>query len=178
MAFEAYLYIDGVRGDSTSATGKEKVPCGQGPIEIKSYGLGIEMPLVENRSGTGAVTVGRANFEDFETTKDLDISTSALLFYCLSGKHIPKAVVLVYRSVSDSDGSKPTLYMEIVYESVVITEVSVSGSGDEMPVETLKFNYGAVAYRYAKTDKKTGKPTNQIAEFNWDRATNTGGKAG
>lgn len=180
MAFEAYLYIDGVRGDSTSAVAKNEVPAetsSAGPIEIQTYGLGIDMPLVENRSATGAVTVGRANFEDFETAKNLDISTSALLFFCLSGKHIPFAVVKVYRAVADDDSSKPTLYMEIKYQSVVITEVGVSGSGDEMPTETLKFNYGSVEYKYYKTDPKTGKSTNQLAIFSWDRGANTGTKS-
>ena len=178
MAFEAYLYIDGIRGDSTSKIAKDKSPIpGAGPIEISSYGLGIEMPVVENRSSTGAITVGRANFEDFETEKNLDISTSALIFNCLAGTHIPKAVIMIYRSTSDGKNSAPVLYMQIEYESVVITEVGVSGGGDEMPKETLKFNYGSVKYTYSKTDKKTGKATGTTAIFDWNRATNTGTKS-
>lgn len=178
MAFEAYLYIEKIRGDSTSKIAKEAtgVPANSGPIEIKSYGLGIEMPVVENRSGTGAVTVGRANFEDFETAKDLDVSTQALLFSCLAGTHINQAVVMVYRSVGEGDGTKPTLYMKLVYEHIIITEVSVSGSGEEVPTETLKFNYGTVKYEYTKTNRKTGVPEGGVVSFEWDRSSNTGKK--
>jgi type VI secretion system Hcp family effector len=179
MAFEAYLYIEGIPGDSTSQVAKNFTvrPAGSGPIEIKSYGLGISMPMTENRSATGLASVGRANFEDFETAKSLEKSTAALLFCCLAGKHINQAVVAVYRSVSDDDAGKPALYMQIIYNHIVITEVGVSGSGDEMPSETLKFNYGSVEYKYFKTDKRDGKSTGQIAEFKWDRTTNTGTKA-
>lgn len=177
MAFEAYLYIDGVQGDSTSEVGKSQNPCGSGPIEIKSFGLGIEMPTVENRSGTGAITVGRANFEDFETEKSLDLSTGALLFFCLSGKHIPQAVIMVYRSTGEGNQSKPTLYLKITYSDIVITEVGVTGSGDEMPNETLKFHYSKVGYTYYKTNARTGEATGQLANFFWDRVENSGTKA-
>lgn len=177
MAFEAYLYIDGVNGDSTSKIANDKSPNKLSPIEIKTYGLGIEMPLVENRSATGALTVGRANFDDFETEKSLDKSTASLLFFCLSGKHIPKAYVHVYRSTGEDESEgKSTLYMEILYDDVIITEVGLSASGDEMPSETLKFTYGKVIYRYHKTDTKTGKSINKKAEFTWDRVSNSGKK--
>ncbi|MDR2674921.1 MAG: type VI secretion system tube protein Hcp [Opitutaceae bacterium] len=179
MAFEAYLYIEGVRGDATSAIAKAPpgAPAGSGPIAIKSFGLNIEMPQAEDRSATGAVSVGRANFADFETAKTLDISTTALLFFCLAGKHINQVLLRVFRSVSDDDTSKPTLYLEAVYTGVVLTEVGVSGSGDEMPSETLKFNYATVKYNYMNTDKKTGKATGGKTEFSWDRTTNAGAKS-
>ena len=182
MAFEAYLYIDGVRGDSTSEIGlspdkRVAKSAGGGPIEIKSYGLSLEMPLVENRSATGAVTVGRANFAEFETAKSLDVSTGALLFYCLSGKHIKQAVVAVYRATDEGGDGKPTLYMQAIYNNIVITEVGVSGGGDEMPSETLKFNYGNVKLVYYKTSPTTGK-SEGLAEFHWDRVANTGEKSG
>jgi type VI protein secretion system component Hcp len=179
MAFEAYLYIEGVPGDSTSQIAKDfsAKPAGAGPIEIKSYGLGIEMPMVENRSATGLATVGRATFADFETAKSLERSSAALLFYCLSGKHIGKAIVAVYRSTDDDEKGKPALFMQIIYNHIVITEVGVSGSGDEMPSETLKFNYGDVEYKYFKTSKKTGKTDGGVARFKWDRMTNTGEKS-
>jgi len=181
MAFEAYLFVDGIQGDSTSTTPAkiEPKPANSAPIEIKTYGLGIEMPMVENRSGTGAATVGRATFEDFETEKTLDVSTGSLLFFCLSGKHINTALVAIYRTAGeDESAGKGSLYMKILYEHVVITEVAVKGGGDEMPSETLKFNYGKVSYYYYATDPKTGKTNTTPAEFIWDRVSNSGKKAG
>jgi len=183
MAFEAYLYIQGVNGDSTSGIGQnpptEVDAPHKRPIEIKTYGLNIEMPLVENRSATGAITVGRANFADFETSKSLDVSTASLLFFCLSGKHIDKVVLAIFRRTGEGDGDdKPTLFMSALYEHVVITEVGVSGSGEEIPSETLKFTYSDVKYTYYKTDPKTGKTTGQSATFNWHRVENSGDKVG
>jgi len=183
MAFEAYLYVEGVQADSTSAIGLKPpsqvvIPAGAGPIEIKTFGLGIEMPMVENRSATGAATIGRANFEPFDTEKSLDTSTAALMFFCLSGKHINKAVVAVYRATGeDTSAGKSQLYLKITYGGVIITEVGVnSGGADEMPSETLKFDYAEVEYVYYKTNATTGKAEGGIASFKWNRVANSGEK--
>jgi len=180
MAFEAYLYIDGVNGDSTSKIGKNpngiRVKTSTTPLEIKTYGLNIEMPMVENRSATGAVTVGRANFADFETSKSLDTSTASLLFFCLSGKHISQIVLAVYRRTGEEDqGSKPTLFMQAIFKNAVITEVTVSGSGDEIPSEAFKFNYADVQYVYHKSDPKKGTEGGST-DFTWHRIENAGDK--
>ena len=174
MAFDAYLFIDGIEGDSTSETYTKPPGYSLKPIEIKSYGLGIEMPMVENRSATGAASVGRANFEEYETAKTLDGSSFSLLFSCLAGKHIDKAAVRVYRSIGEDESAPAFLYMEIFYKTIVITEVSVSGGGDEMPSETLKFSYNEIEYKYYHTDEK-GKAAGS-SSFKWSRIDNTGEK--
>lgn len=180
MAFESYLFVDGIEGSSTSATAQDAQKLAAmgsaGPIEIKSYGLGIEMPIVENRSATGAITVGRANFEDFETEKDLDLSTGALLFCCLSGKHIKKACIMIYRAMGNESDGKSTLYMKIDFDNLILTEVGVSGGGDELPKETLKFTYSHVKYIYYKTDQRDPSIKLGSATFDWDRVANAGTK--
>jgi type VI secretion system Hcp family effector len=174
MAYDAYLFIDEIPGDSTSTTWENAKPSTYRPIEIKSYGLSIEMPVVENRSATGAATIGRANFNDFECEKNFDGATPHLLFHCLAGKHIKNIYCLVFRSTEE--GADPTLFLKIHYQDNIITEVGVSGGGDELPKENLKFSYGTVNYEYTRTDLRTGKKGAK-ATFVWDRIKNTGTKS-
>ena len=79
MAFNAYLVFPNsteILGESTS-----EVP-GKGsakPIEISDYGFGVTMPVTASRSDGGGATVGRANFDVFTCSKNIDTATCKLL---------------------------------------------------------------------------------------------------
>ena len=52
-------------------------------------------------------------------------------------------------------------------------EVAITGSGEELPKESLEFNYGACEYQYRFTDHNTGKPDdNKISRFAWTTVNN------
>ncbi|MDR0353359.1 MAG: type VI secretion system tube protein Hcp [Opitutaceae bacterium] len=171
MAVDAYLYIMGMEnlGESQSEYASK---IGLGAIEITDYGFGITMPIAENRSATGAATTGRADLTEFECTKNLDASTAHLCHACMSGRHIEKITCRIFRSVGETNVE----YVTLEFTDVLITSCTVSGSGDELPKESLKFSYGAIKYTYTVTDHATGKATSEKAQFVWDEILNKGDK--
>src|SRR5436190_2515010 len=98
MAFNAYLIFDtksGVKGESTSEPepGTAKV----GAIEVTDYGFGVSMPVTTSRSDGGGATVGRANFDVFTCSKNIDTATCKLVELCCKGTAVNKIVLHLYR---------------------------------------------------------------------------------
>jgi len=57
---------------------------------------------------------------------------------CASGEHIPDATLELCRANS----SQPAAYLSYKFTEVFITSVNVAPSGDDFPLETVKFSYG------------------------------------
>lgn len=158
MAFNAYLVFhekSGIKGESTSEP--EKDTAGKGAIEITDYGFGVTMPVTTSRSDGGGATVGRANFDVFTCSKNIDTATCKLVEYCTKGTSIDSVVLHLYRQ-GEADDSGVVKYALVTFQHCVITKVGITGSGEELPKESLEFNYGICEYQYQLTDHKTGKP--------------------
>src|SRR5579863_9344767 len=161
MAFNAYLVFSdslkpAIKGESTSVPEKG-VTTANGAIEVTDYGFGVSMPVSTSRSDGGGATVGRANFDVFTCNKGIDTSTRFLVKYCCTGKNIPAIVLHLYRQGEES-AAGVVKYAMVVFQNCVITKVGISGGGDELPKESLEFNYGFCEYWYQKTNHATGKP--------------------
>lgn len=160
MAFNAYLMFltgnsDKIVGESTSIP----VPDAEnaGAMEISDFGFGVSMPVTTSRSDGGGATVGRANFDVFTCSKNIDTATCKLVEYCCKGTNIKKIVLHLFRQGEGTD-SGVVKYAQVIFQNCVITKSGVSGGGEELPKESLEFNYGVVEYRYQYTDHDTGKP--------------------
>ena len=83
MAFDAFLKIDGIEGESNDKTHK-------GEIEISSFSWGVAQH--RHRSGT-AVAVARARPRSRTSTSRMQMSKASpvLMRACATGKHIPAA---------------------------------------------------------------------------------------
>jgi type VI secretion system Hcp family effector len=172
MAFNAYLvFIEaaGIKGESTSEP--EKGAVGKGAIEITDYGFGVSMPVTTSRSDGGGATVGRANFDVFTCSKNIDTATCRLVEYCTKGTSIDSIVLHLYRQ-GQSDESGVVKYAMVVFQHCVITKVAISGSGEELPKESLEFNYGICEYYYQPTDHKNGKPVGSALKAGWSTIKN------
>jgi type VI secretion system Hcp family effector len=163
MAFNAYLVftVDGdlkIGGESTSevVSSLGKPQDGKGAIEITDYGFGVSMPVTTSRSDGGGATVGRANFDVFTATKNIDTATTSLVEYCCKGTAIKRIVLHLFRAGQGSASTGVVKYAMVVFGACVITKVGISGSGEELPKETLEFNYGQCEYFYQLTDHDTG----------------------
>src|SRR5437773_7503842 len=124
MAFNAYLVFhekSAIKGESTSEP--EKGALGNGPIEISDYGFGVSMPVTSSRSDGGGATVGRANFDVFTATKNIDTATCGLFEHCTKGKSIDSIVLHLYRQGDDGDNkdSGVVKYAMVVFQHCVIT---------------------------------------------------------
>src|SRR5437667_7603187 len=172
MAFNAYLVFPSsteILGESTS-----EVP-GKGsakPIEISDYGFGVTMPVTASRSDGGGATVGRANFDVFTCSKNIDTATCKLVEYCCKGTAIDKIVLHLYRQGEGSDASGVVKYAMVVFKFCVITKVAITGGGEELPKESLEFNYGICEYVYQPTSHDTGKAEGSPLRAGWSTIKN------
>src|SRR3954469_10019628 len=122
MAFNAYLVFhedSKIRGESTSEP--EPGAIDKGAIEISDYGFGVSMPVTTSRSDGGGATVGRANFDVFTCSKNIDTATVWLVQYCCLGKSIPKIVLHLYRQGAGADEQESGVvkYGMIVFQHCV-----------------------------------------------------------
>ncbi len=176
MAADIFLCLTGaatgnIKGESTTS-GLEAW------IEITSYDLSTTQAVEGSRSTSGAPTSGRADHEDVGFAKQMDAATPGLMAACCAGDIIEKADILHYSMVQN----KKTLFAAFHMESVVITEVSLSGS-DGVPEETLKINYGSIVWWYKAIDHTTGGAFTGAVGAGpfvnyWDVINNTSAKVG
>ena len=91
MAFDAFIKIDGIEGESTD----DKHP---GWIEILSFGSGHSQNVSKTASSAGGASAERADFHDFAFEKFLDQATPKLALACASGEHIDTVRVELCRA--------------------------------------------------------------------------------
>ncbi|MBI4848470.1 MAG: type VI secretion system tube protein Hcp [Nitrospirae bacterium] len=165
MAFDAFLKIDGVPGESTDDKHKDW-------IEILSYSHGLSQPSSGARSSGGAASAERCSHQDFSIVKTLDKASPKLFLNCCNGAHLKSATIELCRATGDKQK-----YMEYKLSDVLVTSVRPGGSaqgGENLPLEEVSFNYGKIEWTYTVTDHKTGKPSGDV-KANWDLVGNKGG---
>jgi type VI secretion system secreted protein Hcp len=164
MAFDAFLKVDTIPGESTDDKHKDW-------IEILSYSSGVSQPSTAARSAGGAAS-GRVNVDNFSIVHALDKASPKLFLSCCNGEHIKAVTLELCRATGDKQK-----YMEYKMTDVLVSSVRPGGSskgGDQMPLEEIAFNYGKIEITYTQTDPKTGKPKGDI-KANYDLVANKGG---
>jgi len=138
----AYLYVDGIDGPSTSKTNH---------IDILSFSWGVSLTSTYGAGASGKeAKAGRAAFEGLSVMKVLDKTTPLLVDHCATG-NILKKVYIVYDKPT---GDKQEDYFRIFLKDALITHVQMSGSSDN-PTESLTFAFQAVEIAY-KAEKDDG----------------------
>src|ERR1700681_684535 len=136
MAVNAYLYVDGVEGPSTSRTG-----C----IDVLSFSWGVSQTAVYGAGASGKeAKAGRADFANLSIMKVLDKTTPLLCDHSASGNILPKVYILYDKPVGD----KQQTYFRIWVKDALITSVQLSGS-NENPMESVSFAFQGVEIAYA-----------------------------
>jgi type VI secretion system secreted protein Hcp len=120
MAFDAFLKIDGIPGESTDDKHKNE-------IDVISFSFGA------SRSGKGRVAVA-----DFSVVKLVD-KASPLLFDAACQGEVAENAYFVARKA----GAKPLDYIKITFEDVIITGVQHTGSAgtDDLPLESVSLGF-------------------------------------
>ncbi|MBN2592648.1 MAG: type VI secretion system tube protein Hcp [Sedimentisphaerales bacterium] len=164
MAFDAFLKIDVIPGESTDDKHKDW-------IEISSFNHGLSQMSSGSRSSGGAASSQRCDHQDFSVVKALDKSSPKLALACCTGEHIKKIQVELCRATKDK-----TKYMEFTMSDVIVSSVRPGGSasGEALPVESVSFNYGKIEWIYTLTDHATGAPKGDV-KAHWDTKQNKGG---
>jgi type VI secretion system secreted protein Hcp len=162
MAFDIFLKIDGIEGDSTDKAYEKQ-------IEVLSYSTGLAQSIGGVASAQGARTGGRADFAPFAVVKRLDAASPKLASYCASGKSIPTIKLALCRATDEK-----TKFMEYTLSGVIVSSVNTSGSGsseDPIPMEEVSFVYNKIQWAYTSTSADGVKGAEQQA--GWDLTKNT-----
>ncbi len=118
-------------------------------IEVLSWSHGFSQPASPIRSSSGS-TVERANHSDFSFTKYLDSATDDLLKACWSGDQFKTVDLECFRSDGNNE---PIKYLEVNMEDVIISNMSLSGGGGDIPVENVSLAYSKITYTYDSKKK-------------------------
>lgn len=160
MATDAYLQIDGIKGESSDEKHK-------GWIEVSKVIGSVHQPRAATVSTAGGMTSSRASLSDIMLEKLTDLSSPLLRQHCAMGKTINKAVFEFMRA--DGDG-KPICYERMTLTNVMISNVTYdSGAGGTMK-ETVQLAYSKINWEHVKQSIRGGTEGNTVG--GWDCAKN------
>ena len=138
MAWDAFLKIDGIPGESTDDKHKNE-------IDVLSFHWGISR---DQR--------GRAQVEDFQVVKYVDAATPLLFDAVCSGQHVDDALFSVRRT-----GKEQQDFLKIRFEGVLVSSVTPAGTaGTDALMEqvSLDFQSAEIEYRPQRADGSLGPP--------------------
>lgn len=137
MAFDAFLKLDGVEGESTRK-GFEK----QIPIASFSWG-GMNPPTIGVTGGGGG---GKGTLTSLSVMKKADSSSPTFFQKCMEGEHFKKATLTLMKA----GGKAPIDFIKYDLETVYIESVQYSGAsnGDDVPMESVTLAFGKLTYTY------------------------------
>jgi type VI secretion system secreted protein Hcp len=142
VAVNAYLYIDGVTGPSTSKPNF---------IDVLSFSWGVSQTSVYGTGASGKESkAGRADFSNLTIMKVLDKTSPLLCDHCASGDILTEVYILYDKPVGDKQDD----YFRIYLKDALITSVQLSGSS-ENPTESVSFAFQGVEIAY-KPEKDDG----------------------
>ena len=147
MAFDAYLKIDGIEGESEDDKH-------WGWIELIRYGIGVKQTISTTASSAGSASAERVDFSDFLIRKFIDKSSPKLALACANGTHIDQIVVELCRA-----GTDKVVFMTYTLKNCLIRKVITTNGSDttaNFPAETVKINYGKIEWHYAHLRRKGG----------------------
>src|SRR3989339_365348 len=125
--FDVFIEIDGVQGSSTHVNA----------MDILSWSFGASNPTSVGSGGAGA---GKVSMQDFHFTKRIDKASPMLYSSLAKGEHIKNAVLHVRRGNTD--------YLKIELSDVLISSYELSGSGGDMPTESVSLNFAKIEFSY------------------------------
>jgi type VI secretion system secreted protein Hcp len=146
-AFDAFLEIDGIQGETEDPRHKDT-------IEIYSFSWGISQTgSASGGSGGGA---GKASFQDLHFSTSVSKASPKLMLACATGQHIASVVFFVHRGGDTQD------YIKITLEDVLVSSYQTSGSaGGAVPTDQFSLNFTKIKFEYTAQDgsKTTGEAT-------------------
>lgn len=130
---DIFLKINGISGEAKDAVH-------QGEIEISSWQWEMaQQSSMMLGSGGGA---GKATIKDLKFVHQIDRSSPNLMRYCLTGRHIPEAILSVRKA-----GGVPLDFLKIIMGDVIITSVKPIVH-DESYYEHVALSFSRVKQEY------------------------------
>ncbi len=154
MAFDAFLKIDGIPGESSDEKHKDT-------IEILAYSTGISQKSSASASSGGGASSERADFQDFTIDKALDKASPKLALACADGTHIKEISLVLCRA-----GGDKVQYMEYKMSNCIVSSHMPGGTktgAEALPTETVSFNYGKIEWTYTQQKRADGSGGGNVA---------------
>ncbi len=160
MAIDAYLHIDGIKGESADSAH-------QGWIELTLAHWGVTQPRSATASTGGGHTAERCEHRTLSLSKVADLASPILMQTCSMGKTIPKAKLEFMRA--DGEG-KPVKYYEVELENVMIANMDQQVSDGGLLQDDIGLRFSRVKWKY--TQQKIGGGAGGNTAGGWDLACN------
>ena len=160
MANDAYLQIDGIKGESTDDKHKDW-------IEVSNVIYAVHQPRAESVSTAGGMTSGKAELHPMTFKKLADLASPILLQTCAMGKTLPRAVFEFVRA--DGDG-KPIPYFKIELENLMIANITPDSGEGGIITERVQLAYAKIKWNYIRQSIRGGTQGNTSGS--WDCQAN------
>lgn len=144
MAQDIFLKINGIDGESADSAHKNE-------IEVLDWTWRIaQESTMHAGSGGGA---GKAKVDDLTFVHNVDRASPNLMKFCLTGKHIPEAVLTVRKA-----GGNPLEYLKLTMTDVIVTLVAptVSNADAQRSRETVALSFAKVKQEYTVQNQQGG----------------------
>jgi type VI secretion system secreted protein Hcp len=158
-AFDYFLKIDGIEGESRSALHK-------GEIDVESWSWG------ESRArpvGSGAgVGAGKVDMEDFSFSMQLSKASPKLFLACAEGNHIKAAWLTGHRATAG--GKEVDYFLKWSFSDLLVSSYRTGAGADQAPGDQVTFGFAKieVEYKLQKADGSFG----ETIKAGWDLKAN------
>ncbi len=159
MAGDAYLQIDGIKGESADSGHP-------GWIEVSSAHWGVVQPTSNTVSTSGGHTVGHSEHRTLSFSKLTDIASPVLMQHCAMGKTVPKARLEFMRA--DGEG-KPVKYYQVELENVILYHMDQVMRDGGVLLDEVGLCFSKVKWTY--TQQKIGGGAGGSTAGGWDLAS-------
>lgn len=135
MAQDIFIKLNGIVGESQDFSHK-------GEIEVLRWNWSVTQPgNMHSGSGGGS---GKSSVHDLYFKHYFDKSSTNLLQYCLTGKHISDAVLTVRKA-----GGSPLEFLKITLHDLIITHIeSIGMKYMPVPIEKVGLSFSRVQIEY------------------------------
>ncbi|KVK99008.1 Hcp family type VI secretion system effector [Burkholderia ubonensis] len=144
MSQDIFIKINGIDGEAEDSSHK-------GEIQVLSWKWNVsQQSNMHQGSGGGA---GKATVDDLEFEHYIDRASPNLIQYCLLGKHIDEAKLVVRKA-----GGSPLEYIKLTMNDVLVTRVTPSGVSDSesRPREFVRLSFSKLKQEYVVQNAQGG----------------------
>jgi len=148
MAYNLFLRIDGIQGDSKQAGHEDE-------IELLSFSWGVTNAPTTTGAAAGS-GVSKPRLSDLSVTKFSDKASPALFRACASGQHV-KTVTLTCRRTDGQD------YFKIELVDVLVSDYVVGGHAnsdtEDVPLDQVSLHFQKIDLQLLPEPGLFGSPT-------------------
>ena len=135
MAFDAFLKLDGIPGESQDKTHKDE-------IEIFSFSWGLSNSG-SFASGSGGGT-GKASFQDVHFESATSKASPLVAKACATGEHIKQAMLSLRKA-----GGEQVEYIKVMLSDVLVSSYNQAGATEgDRPEDAFSLNFAKIEFDY------------------------------